>query len=310
MIENAKIDIVIVNWNSGHQLRDCIESVRRFHCGVVRRCIVVDNGSTDASADFLKSAGDIEVLSVGSNLGFAAGCNLGAARGDSPYILLLNPDACLLAGTLIPPLEYMQAAQNTQVGIVGVQLVDEHGAVQRTCAHFPRPWHFFASAFGLSVAIKSFDFKMVTWDHLETRFVDHVIGAFFLVRREIYSMLGGLDERFFVYLEDVDFSLRASGLGYRSAYLSHVSVYHKGGGVSEQVKAVRLFYSRRSRIQYAYKHFSLISAVGVSASMLLVEPLVRAIFLVIKRRWVELPDLWRGYVMLWGWAWAHRQGRA
>jgi len=297
-----KTDIIIVNWNSGVQLRECVESVRRYHGGLLGKCIVVDNGSSDGSADFLDDAGDVTLVRAGENLGFGKACNLGARQGESPFILLLNPDARLLEETLPSAVAVLQDPAQAQIGIVGVQLTGADGAIQRTCARAPTPALLLAKSFGLSALFKSADFHMTDWDHRDTRLVDHVIGAFLLTRRNLYDKLSGMDERFFVYLEDLDFSMRMSALGYHTLYLAHVQAFHKGGGVSENVKAHRLFYSLRSRIQYSFKHFSGFGALLTVAATLFVEPFTRLAQLVVTRRWSELSDLTRGYRMLWGWS--------
>jgi len=295
------LDIVIVNWNSGRQLADCIDSIKAHSGGLVGKCIVVDNGSTDGSTDFLDGADDVDLVRAGRNLGFGRACNLGARRGNSPFILLLNPDACLLQDCLARAVAAFDAPENDRVGIVGVQLLDEKGVIQRTCARAPTPAHLVAKSFGVTAVLKSADLHMLEWDHKETRVVDHVIGAFYLTRRSLFDDLGGFDERFFVYLEDIDFSRRAALSGYRSLYLASAHAFHKGGGVSEQVKAHRLFYSLRSRIQYAAKHFSRPGAAMVAASTLLIEPFSRLSLLMLTGRWSELGDLVAGYRMLWTW---------
>jgi len=141
---------------------------------------------------------------------------------------------------------------------------------------------------------------MVEWDHKDSRQVDHVIGAFFLVRRNLFEMLGGFDARFFVYFEDLDFSYRAKQLGYSSYYLTSSQAYHKGGGTSEQVKDVRLFYSLRSRIIYGYKHFSWIAATMLMLGTIIVEPLSRIVLGVAHRSGCEIVETCRAYRMLWG----------
>jgi GT2 family glycosyltransferase len=297
----VNVDIVVVNWNSGKQLEDCIASIRHYHGGLVGRCIVVDNGSTDNSAEFLAEAADVELILKGKNLGFGRASNLGVARGRSPFILLLNPDARLMEGSLSAPASFLQQPGNATVGIVGVQLVSEKGDVQRTCARAPSEWTLIAKTFGLASVFKCADFQMKFWDHLDTRNVDQVMGAFFLVRRDLFEKLGGFDERFFVYFEEVDFSRRAAAAGFKTVYLSEAQAFHRGGGVSEQVKARRLFYSLRSRIQYAFKHFSLFGAMMVTGTSLLVEPISRLLLLVFRRRWNEIGDLGLAYYLLWGW---------
>jgi GT2 family glycosyltransferase len=299
--QHMSVDIIIVNWNAGEQLRDCIASVRSHHSELVGKCIVVDNGSTDGSADFLDGASDVEVMRAEQNLGFGRACNLGALHCTSPFILLLNPDACLLEGSLTLPLKTLQLPELAGLGIVGVQLLDENGAVQRTCARFPKMWLMLAKSVGVSTLIRQIDFHMQDWDHLETRPVDHVIGAFFFMRRSLFDLLGGFDERFFVYLEDLDFSRRAAQAGYGTLYLTGAQAFHKGGGVSDQVKAHRMFYSLRSRLQYAAKHFSRAASAMVAVTTLFVEPVSRLGLLLLSSRWAEITDLGKGYRMLWSW---------
>jgi len=142
---------------------------------------------------------------------------------------------------------------------------------------------------------------MAEWDHGQTRYVDHVIGAFYLVRRETFNALGGFDERFFVYLEDLDFSLRARQAGWFSVYLVDARAFHAGGGTSRQVKASRLFYSLRSRLLYAFKHFNALAATAVLIATLVMEPLSRSALALARRSRPALNETWAAYGMLWRW---------
>jgi N-acetylglucosaminyl-diphospho-decaprenol L-rhamnosyltransferase len=140
---------------------------------------------------------------------------------------------------------------------------------------------------------------MVEWSHDETRAVDQVIGAFFFVRRHWYSQLQGFDQRFFVYFEEVDFCKRLIDHGQRVMYLASAKAFHRGGGTSEQVKAHRLFYSRRSRIQYSHKHFSRLQALTVTTATLVCEPLLMVIRGMIHRSPREISETLFGFRMLW-----------
>lgn len=301
LIEMPKTDIIIVNWNAGNQLRECIDSIRREGFNHVGKCIVVDNGSQDGSTGFLEGANDVDLVLTDENLGFGRACNLGAELGGSEFVLFLNPDAMLMPGSLDVPLTFLKEPQNDKVGIVGVALMGEDGEVQRTCAKSPTPLHLIAKSCGISALFRQADFQMKAWDHCETRPVDQVMGAFFLVRRNLFQELRGFDERFFVYFEEVDFSRRAADAGFGTIFLTEACAYHKGGGVSEQVKAHRLFYSLRSRIKYAFKHFSWASALLVACAALVVEPITRLFLLLLQRRFGEIGDMMRGYRMIWEW---------
>jgi len=295
------IDIIIVNWNSGQQLRTCVESVVTFSDNLVDKIIVVDNGSVDGSEDNIENLPGVMLIRVGDNLGFGKACNLGAAHADSDYLLFLNPDAALFQNTLVKAFAFMQAPENKNTGICGVQLLDEYGQVSRTCARFPSPASFIVHAVGINLFLPKFGYFMAEWDHASNRQVDHVIGAFFLVRRELFEVLNGFDERFFVYLEDLDFSFRASQSGWKSIYLKDAQAFHTGGGTSNQIKARRLFYSLRSRLMYADKHFSLVGFVCVLMATLFVEPLTRSSLVLARCSWSGFKETWSAYAMLWHW---------
>lgn len=302
------IDIIIVNWNSGSQLRTCVRSIDRYGSGLVKKTIVVDNGSVDGSDDCADDAPDINIVRTGINLGFGKACNLGAQQAMSDYLLFLNPDAFLYKDTLPKALGYMEDPSNAAVGICGVQLLDESGQVSRSCARFPSQWHFMAHALGIDRYFPRLGYRMGEWDHGETRRVDHVIGAFFLVRRKLFEAMGGFDERFFVYLEDLDFSYRAYQSGWSTTYLADTRAYHAGGGTSNQIKARRLFYSLRSRLVYVSKHFSRAEAVAVYLATLLVEPFSRLAWAGITFSLSGLMETWNGYGLLWRW-WLAKHAR-
>lgn len=312
MINLPMMDVIVVNWNAGHQLCTCIDSITQYAHGLVKQTIVVDNGSVDGSDARIEGLPNVTLIRTGANLGFGKACNLGAQHAKSDYLLFINPDAALYDDTLPKALAFMQDPANTNVGICGVQLLDEARHVSRSCARFPSAVGFVAHAVGLDRFFPRLGHFMAEWDHAQTREVDHVIGAFFLVRRELFNALHGFDERFFVYLEDLDFSYRAHQVDWRSVYLADVQAFHAGGGTSNQVKARRLFYSLRSRLLYAFKHFSWMGAFVVLLATLLVEPLSRSAQALLRRSWAGLKETWAAYGMLWRWLpqWVWVQGDA
>ena len=267
--------------------------------------VLVDNASTDDSLARVETLSSLPfkllVIRNSENYGFGKACNLGAQNAKSDYLLFLNPDAALYADTLPKAMAYMQDPTNAKVGICGVQLLDDAGHVSRHCARFPSAMGFVAHAVGLDRFIPRLGHVMAEWDHTQTRGVDQVIGAFFLVRRELFDSLHGFDERFFVYFEEVDFSYRAHQTGWRSVYLVDAQAFHAGGGTSNQIKARRLFYSLRSRLLYAFKHFSPPGAVAVLLTTLMVEPWSRSALALMRRSWSGLKETWIAYSMLWRW---------
>ncbi len=295
------VDIIIVNWNSGVQLNQCVDSIIDYGFPLVDRIIVVDNGSTDGSESAVEALQSVTLVRAGVNLGFGAACNLGATHANSEFLLFLNPDARLFFDTLAKALNFLHRPDNERVGICGVQLVDEEGCIARSCARFPTVSGLVARAIGFDHFIPKLGPTMSEWNHRQTREVDQVIGAFFIVRANIFEMLCGFDERFFVYFEEVDFSRRAWEKGWSSAYLADAQAFHLGGGTSRQVKAKRLFYSLRSRVLYAFKHFSLVGAIVVLLTTLFIEPMSRLVQAVGRFSWVSLRETLSAYRMLFCW---------
>jgi len=302
------VDIVVVNWNAANLLKECIGSLIQYRSSLVSRIVVVDNGSTDGSERFLDQQENVVLIRANENLGFAKACNLGASYCKSEFILFLNPDAKIYSDTLYNVKNYMCKPENAKVGICGVQLYDEYGRLARSSSRFPSVKGFMAHSLGITKIFPGLGDAMSEWDHKNTRIVDQVIGAFFFVRRKVFLELDGFDEQFFVYFEEVDFAYRANKIGWISVYLSNVKAFHVGGGVSDQVKAKRLFYSRRSRILYAYKHFDRISILITLISTLLFEPVVRTIAAIGKRSYAQIKENLYAYRMLYHWFYVNKFG--
>jgi GT2 family glycosyltransferase len=295
------IDIVTVNWNAGPQLKECLDSVLAHNKGEVSRIIVVDNGSTDGSADAVERLSGVEVIRTGKNLGFGAACNIGAEVGDAPYILFLNPDTRLEADSLSVPLAFMAQPENAKTGICGIQLVDEKCTVSRTCAKSPTLGRLVCAALGLNKlpGLQDSGIKMLNWDHNATCKVDHVMGAFFFCRRKVFEACGGFDERFFVYLDDVDLSKVVNDRGFSIWYLTSAQAFHAGGGTSRQVKVHRLFYSLRSRLLYGLKHFPRWQAWLLVSVTSLLEPFTRSAWCLLRGDVAGVKHTWAAYGMLW-----------
>ena len=295
------LDIVIVNWNAGAQLRECVDSLLAYGEAVVSQIIVVDNGSSDGSTDAIEETPGLNIIRTGANLGFAAACNIGAAECHSPYLLFLNPDTRVEPESLSVPLTFMERPVNSRVGVCGIQLRDESGGVSRSCARFPTLGRLVAGALGLDKlpGFRSSGMRMSDWAHEDTRAVDQVMGAFFLIRRELFESVGGFDERFFVYFEEVDLSFRCRQAGWESMFLSEAHAFHVGGGTSRQVKAHRLFYLLLSRLLYGFKHFRSWQAwilVGITSVL---EPVSRTVWCLVRRDGAGARHTWLAYRMLW-----------
>ncbi|WP_454021127.1 glycosyltransferase family 2 protein [Azospirillum sp. Marseille-Q6669] len=308
------VRIITVNWNAGDLLRACAASVPLALTGAaplkgmtLEAMVVVDNASTDGSADGLETGalvaggGPLTVLRNPENRGFAAACNQGAAGSHADWLLFLNPDTRLSDRSLAPALAFLAEPAQARTGILGIRLVDEAGRTQRSCARAPTPGRILAQAMGLDRLAPSLfpPHFMTEWDHLDSRPVDQVMGAFLLIRRSLFEGLGGFDERFFVYFDDVDLCLRARRAGWEVVHFAGAEAYHRGGGTTEQVRDRRLFYALRSRMQFAAKHFSAPAAALVAAATLMVEPLTRLAHALAARSPADARAVLRGSVLLW-----------
>jgi hypothetical protein len=271
------LDIVIVTWNAGRQIHACLEALAasRWSGLTLDKVILSDNDSRDGSLAALPDSDlPLVVLQNGENLGFGRACNRGAAAGQAELLLFLNPDTRVAPDAVAAAVAELMKPENDAVGVLGAQLLNDDGTVARCCARLPRAGNFWSMIFGLHRLFpqRAAGMLMTDWDHADSRDVDHVMGAFYLVRRSLFQALGGFDDRFFLYLEDLDFSNQMAAAGWRSRYFAAAKVHHASGGISAQIPARRLFLSLQSRLLYSFKHFSPLAAWGVLAGTCLLEP--------------------------------------
>ena len=292
------IDIVIVNWNSGTFLAECLGSISANGGGLVASTVVVDNCSTDGSEACIDRHETCKLVSTGKNLGFGKGCNLGAGLGAAEYILFLNPDAKILPSTLARSQNFMDSSKAATVGICGVKLLHESRELAKTCSRFPSPTNLFAKSIGFDRLQPAWGTRMTEWDHSESRKVDQIMGAYFFVRRSLFEKMGGFDERFFVYYEEVDFCRRSLSAGWESWFLADAAAIHYGGGSSEKVKARRLFYSLRSRLLYSRKHFGVLGSLLTLIATCLIEPVARIGRALVRRKFDEVSQTIKAYALL------------
>jgi N-acetylglucosaminyl-diphospho-decaprenol L-rhamnosyltransferase len=275
----TSLDIIIVNWNTKAALGECLRSIEASQSDEIdlQRVVVVDNGSFDDSLSGLGEIGlPLQIHRNSSNRGFAAGCNQGVRGTKADYLLFLNPDTHVNGRALSEPINLMKQPQNSALGICGIQLLDDRGLPTTSSARFPTLNSIWLEGMGLHrLALRHFAPRHQSDLGSEIEVVDQVIGAFFLIRRSVYDLLNGFDERFFVYFEEVDLSLRARIAGYSSCVLGYVTANHTGCVSSDQVKGRRLFYYWRSRLLYANKHFAWLERYEILILTFVVEPSLR-----------------------------------
>lgn len=285
----STLDIIIVNWNTRDALAACLRSIEEAcRNGIeLARVVVVDNASTDGSLSGIAGAAlPLCIQRNPSNRGFAAACNRGARNSTADYLLFLNPDTRLMNDSLQEPVDFMNQSENAGVGICGITLQDDHGSPATCAARFPTPASMWLEGTGLGRVVPGLNAnRCLSEITAKVEKVDQVIGAYYLVRRGVFEQLGGFDERFFVYFEEVDISLRARDAGYASCILRDVRACHTGCGSSDQVKTRRLFYFWRSRLLYSGKHFAWPQYCGILLLTFAAEPVVRLLRAALSASW-------------------------
>ncbi len=255
-----KLSIIIVNYNVKHFLDQLLQSIQKSDCNFEYEIIVVDNNSADGSVPYLQNKYP-EVLFIANkkNLGFSAANNQGITRAKGEYILLLNPDTLLRQDSLSKCIDYMDAHADT--GAVGVKMIDGSGRfLPESKRGLPTPSVSFFKMTGLYKYFpKSKVFNAYYQGHIaenEVAEIDVLTGAFFLTRHSILKKIGGLDESYFMYGEDIDLSYRIKKLGYKIIYFPKTQIVHYKGESSKALSFKRYVAFYHSMLLFAQKHFS------------------------------------------------------
>ncbi len=254
-----RLSILIVNWNTGELLCECIRSIEitvgREACEV----IVVDNASTDSSQQMVTSQFPwVEIIQCEMNLGFARANNLAVKKSSCEYILLLNPDTVLHVDSVNKLIALLDL--NAAIGIVGPRMVNQDGSLQISA--YPEPtlireaWRLFHLDWLIPLSRYPSDF----WKWQQPQLVDIVTGACLLLRREIYESIGLFDEQFFVYSEEVDFCKRVKNAGWLIYYLPSSLVVHYGACSTRQVEESMFLELYKNKIKYFRKNSGNIAA--------------------------------------------------
>lgn len=254
------LSVVIVNWNTRSLLAECISAVEREAAAIPHNIWVVDNGSSDDSVAMLRrDFPHVNVIESQVNLGFAGANNLAMERSTGRYLLLLNTDAIVTPGSILALLALAERAP--QAGIVGAHLLNPDGSFQASHTNFPTLWQEFLilSTIGRRLYGACYPSHGAEADKGPQR-VDYVEGACLLVRREALDKVGGLDEGYFMYAEEVDWCKRMHAAGWEVWYQPAAKVVHIGGASSANRKTSREADLYRSRVRYFHIHHGWLQA--------------------------------------------------
>jgi N-acetylglucosaminyl-diphospho-decaprenol L-rhamnosyltransferase len=262
------VDVVVVSYNSAGELRACVEPLAREPDVTV---IVVDSASQDAS---LETVADLPVTTVPltENRGFAHGCNVGARRAQAPFVLLLNPDAAIEPEALRALVAAAGASPET--GAVAPRIVEPDGTLDFSLRRYPRLRSTFAQALFLHRL-----FPRAGWSDEVVRdpaeyeragTPEWASGACLLFRRDVYDGLGGLDEGFFLYCEELDLCKRMRDAGFVLRYDPAIVMVHEGGASAPRSALLPVLAA--SRVRYAHKHMrpaaALLERIGIALGAL------------------------------------------
>jgi len=256
------LSVVILSWNVRNLLRQCLDSVLNHPRPTATEIIVVDNASSDGSAEMVRAEFPQVKLIVNTiNRGYTGGNNDGIATATGRYVLILNPDTRVVGDALSTLVEYADA--HPDVGVVGPQLVNPDGSVQSSRRRFPTLMTgLFESTWLQPLAPRRVlrDYYLQDQPDDVPQEVDWVTGACLLVRREAIQQVGGLDEGFFMYSEELDWCRRIKQAGWKIVYLPQAQVMHYVGQSSDQVVAQRHIYFQTSKVRYFRKHHGALAA--------------------------------------------------
>jgi GT2 family glycosyltransferase len=255
------LSIIIVSWNVRDLLQNCLRSVLA-ETNLALQVIVVDSASTDGSPEMITELfPQVELVACQENVGFPGGNNLGIARANGRYILLLNPDTIVHGDALAKMVSYLE--QNSKVGVVGPQLLNDDGSVQSSRRRFPN----LRTAFFESTWLQPYAPQGVLDDYFvrdvgddETAVVEWVMGACLMTRQEIVAQVGGLDEKYFMYSEELDYCRRIHEAGWQVVYYPQAQVTHLSGKSSEQAVTQRHINFNRAKLRYFRKYHGRLAA--------------------------------------------------
>lgn len=254
------LSIVIVNYNTGQLLGSCLESVYAGANGTPFDIWVVDNNSRDDSVEVVRSRfPKVRLVQNAANLGFSRANNEVISQSKSEYILLLNPDTVIVDDAIERMVKFMNA--NPHIGISGCRVLNTDRTLQLACRRsIPTPKVAFCRLIGLSRLFPNnktlAKYNLTYQDPNETHEVDAVSGAFLMIRRKAVEDIGLLDERFFMYGEELDWCLRAKRAGWAVMYHPDAEIIHYKGESTKYNSRKAAFEFYRAMYLFHKKHFA------------------------------------------------------
>lgn len=250
-----KLSIIIVSWNVAEKLKENLASIFRSQAGFDFEVFVVDNASSDNTVEMIKEGfPQVKLIQNKENLGFAKANNIAIKQAQGEYILLLNPDMRIMPNTLKNMADWMDA--HKEAGVASCLLKNEKGEIIKHVRRFPTVWDQLAVVLKIPHLFPSILDKYIVadFDYTKTAEVDSIRGAFFMIRREVIERLGGLDERYFIWFEEVDYCKQVKNAGWKIMYTPEVeAIDYVGQSFSQVKRGEKQKYFRDSMLKYFQK---------------------------------------------------------
>ena len=227
------LSIIIVNYNVKEFLQNLLYSISKASSNTTMEIIIVDNASDDGSVELIREKfPSVQIISNEKNQGFGKANNQALQIAKGKHILLINPDTIVSEDTFDMLIDFFE--KNPEAGLAGCKILNPDGSLQLACRRsFPGPWTSFCKVTGLSNLFpKSKIFARYNLTYLsedETYEVDAISGSFMMMRKEVYDTVGGFDEEFFMYGEDLDLCYRIQKAGYKVFYFHNTQIIHYKG---------------------------------------------------------------------------------
>ena len=262
------LSIVIVNWNTRELLANCLTSICNSPPGFPFGVTVVDNASSDGSAEMVRNQfPEVQLLANRENAGFAKATNQGIDLSNAEYILLLNPDTVVLADALQVLVDFLDA--HPEAGAAGSRVLNPDGSLQTSCYVTPTLGREFVRLFHLERIFPESSYRMERWDTGVSRRVEIIQGDCLLLRKAALDQVGLLDEEFFIYSEDVDLCHRLQQASWKLYWVPQAQVIHYGGQSTRQVASEMFIKLYQGKLLFFRKHHGKTVAFGYKILLLI-----------------------------------------
>jgi len=259
-----KLSIIMIEYHCMNHVKECVKSIDKYLQSVEKECFVISNSEyTKAVVNgFQKELSSVKIIDTQKNLGYAGGVNTGIKNASGDYIYVVNPDCLLTDAKVVQMMVEME--KDSDWAIAGPQVVDENNIIQPSCRCFPKPWTFLLVRSVLSKlpgADKERErYLMENFKRDTVKDVDWVSGGAALVKSSAIKKMGGMDERYFLYMEDVDWCHNCWLSGFTVKYDPQSVVMHAGqhqsikGGIISKLMSKHVRMHLTSLFKYFMKY--------------------------------------------------------